>query len=85
MLDDQRWVVSHLVVEPAVFFDRTRVPVSPALVHRAHWAARRHACVAIHREHETRLYDHYGRPRRGTGGAGSEPPTAPRGLTMPFA
>ena len=191
LLDDLRWVVSHLVVEPAVFFDRTRVPISPALVHRADWAARRYhlsltkaaiksgtnialdvpaevvhlrncsevrgcevhgsddgvgtisdlvvddesweirylvvdtnrwrfgkkalvapewvtqarwdekrvdlslarhavtdsppwdACVAIHREYETRLYDYYGRPRRGT--AGSEPPTAPSEFTIPSA
>ena len=78
LLDDERWVVRYLVVEPGSFLDGRQVLISPASFRQAEWATRRfHLALTmdkvknspsvdvdkpVSRQHEGDFYRYYGYP-----------------------
>ena len=77
-VDDQQWVVRHLVVETGGLLDRQRVMISPISFRNVDWSMRRfHVALTkgqilkspninldkpVSRQHETEYYAYYGYP-----------------------
>jgi sporulation protein YlmC with PRC-barrel domain len=78
LLDDERWIVRYLVVEPGLFHDGRRVLISPVFFRQAEWATHCfHLALTkdkiwkspsvdvnkpVSRQHERDYFRHYGYP-----------------------